>query len=380
MLEPAEGALLAFCREDTTDMKCVMLVGGEGTRLRPLTYSIPKQMLPIVEMTMIERVVDHLSRSGVDEAVLSLGYKPDVFIEAFPDGQLRGVKLKYAVEPEPLDTAGAIKFAAEYAGIDETFLVVNGDVLTDAPPSLLVAFHKSHSAEATVALTPVEDPSAFGVVVTGEDGRVSDFIEKPPAGTAPTNLINAGTYVLEPSVLNRISSGRKVSIEREVFPGLAADGSLYASSSDLYWLDAGTPAQYLQAHQDLLSGIRGPSPHSQAVRIGNDTDIVWSLGDSEIEGSVTGPTMLGAGCRVLVGARVVASTVGSGCVVGSNAIVENSVILPGAVISDGSRVVDSIIGYGAIVGDKALVENLSIVGNGQVIEPGVSLNGDKVPN
>ena len=235
-------------------MKSIILVGGMGTRLRPLTYEMPKQMLPLVGVPMIECVFEMLAPHGITEVILSLGYLPDHFIQAFPDGSIAGVKISYAVEPEPLDTAGAIKFAAEFAGVDDTFLVVNGDVLTDLDVTALLAFHRSHGAEATIALHPVEDPSRFGVVVTDDEGRVSAFIEKPPRDEAPTNLINAGTYVFEPSVLKRIDSGRKVSVERETFPVLAADGKLFAMADGAYWLDTGTPATFLQANIDVLNG------------------------------------------------------------------------------------------------------------------------------
>src|SRR5579863_5337094 len=209
-------------------MRAVILVGGEGTRLRPLTYSVPKQMLPVAEVPLIERVLAHLVGHGVTDVVLSLGYRPDAFIDAFPDGTCAGATLAYAVEEEPLDTAGAIRYAAVSAGIDGTFLVFNGDVLSDLDVTALVAFHHARGAEGTIALTPVEDPSAFGVVETAADGRVRAFIEKPAPGTAPTNLINAGSYVLEASVLSRIPGDRRVNIERETFPAMVADGTLYA--------------------------------------------------------------------------------------------------------------------------------------------------------
>ncbi|HEY1466034.1 MAG TPA: nucleotidyltransferase family protein, partial [Acidimicrobiales bacterium] len=207
-------------------MRAVVLVGGEGTRLRPLTLTTPKQMLPVMEQPMIERVLDQLARHGIDEAVLSLGYRPDAFINAYPEGSVGGVRLAYAVEPEALDTAGAIRFAADHAGIDETFVVVNGDVLTDLDITELVDFHHRHHAEATISLTPVDDPSSYGVVPTDSQGKVEAFIEKPPRDEVPTNLINAGTYVLEPEVLARIPKGRRVSIERETFPTLVEAGTL----------------------------------------------------------------------------------------------------------------------------------------------------------
>ena len=186
-------------------MDAVVLVGGEGTRLRPLTYEIPKQMLPVVGRPMIAHVIEWLAGHGVDRAVLSLGYRADAFIEAFPDNTLAGVALEYVVEPEPLDTAGAVRFAAEKAGVSDTFLVLNGDVLTDFDASGLVEFHRSRPADASIALDAGRRTRrSFGVVPTDEDGRVTAFIEKPPAGQAPTNLINAGIYVLETSVLERI--------------------------------------------------------------------------------------------------------------------------------------------------------------------------------
>ena len=192
-------------------MDAVVLVGGEGTRLRPLTYEVPKQMLPVVERPMIVHVIEWLATHGVDRAVLSLGYRADAFMEAFPSQEIAGVALEYVVEPELLDTAGAIRFAASEAGVKDTFLVLNGDVLTEVDASALVAFHRTRPAQASIALTPVQDPSRFGVVPTDEDGRVTAFIEKPPPGQAPTNLINAGIYVLETSVLEQIPEGRRVS-------------------------------------------------------------------------------------------------------------------------------------------------------------------------
>ena len=188
-------------------MRAVVLVGGFGTRLRPLTEVTPKPLLPVGHRPILEHVVTTLRAGGIDDVVLSLGFRPDAFTDAYPDGTCAGVPLHYAVEPEPLDTAGAIAFAAREAGIDETFVVVNGDVLTDLDVSRLVQVHREHGAEGTIHLTPVDDPSAFGVVEPDEDGRVLRFVEKPPPGTAPTNLINAGTYVLEPSVLARIPVG-----------------------------------------------------------------------------------------------------------------------------------------------------------------------------
>ena len=358
-------------------MRAVVLVGGEGTRLRPLTLTAPKQMLPIVGVPMIERVLAHLARHGIDEAVLSLGYLPAAFTDAYPDGVAAGVALSYAVEPEPLDTAGAIRFAAERAGMDATFVVVNGDVLTDLDLSALVELHRDRRAEGTIALHPVDDPSAFGVVPTDADGRVTAFVEKPRREDAPTNLINAGTYVLEPSVLARVPPGRRVSIERETFPAMAGDGRLYAMADDSYWLDAGTLAAYLQAHADLLEGRRGgpPSPGARAV-----TDGVWVTGAADLAGTVRGGTWLGDGVSIAEGATVVASSLGAGCVVERGATVTASVLLPGARVAADASVSGSVLGPGSTVGERCDVRPLSALGGGVVLPSGTMLDGKRVPD
>jgi mannose-1-phosphate guanylyltransferase len=191
-------------------MRAIVLVGGFGTRLRPLTDQVPKPMLPIGHRPMIVGLVDRLARGGVTDVTLALGFRPEPFVAAFPEGLSGDTVVRYAVEPEPLDTAGAIRFAAEAAGVDETFVVVNGDVVTDLDVASLVAAHRASGAAATIHLTPVADPSAFGVVETAADGRVTRFIEKPEPGATTSTSINAGTYVLEPAVLALIEPGRRV--------------------------------------------------------------------------------------------------------------------------------------------------------------------------
>jgi NDP-sugar pyrophosphorylase family protein len=363
-------------------MKAVVLVGGEGTRLRPLTFTTPKQMLAVVEVPLIERVVGHLASSGVDEVVLSLGYRPDAFITAFPDGTCAGVPVRYAVEPEPMDTAGAIAFAlGEVGRPDDTFLAANGDVLTDADIGALVKFHAAAAeagAKATILLTPVEDPSAFGVVPTDVSGRVTAFIEKPAPGTAPTNLINAGIYVLEPSILDLIPTGRRCSIERETFPRLVGEGRLYAFDSDAYWLDTGTPDKYLQAHNDLLSGRRPgpPAPGATEVAPGH-----WQLGQpGDVAGDIGGGSLLGEGASVAAGASVRGSVVGRGASVGGGAAVVGSVLLAGARVEENARVERSIIGEHAVVGDGAVITNLSVIGGKAEIPPGARLDDRRVPD
>jgi mannose-1-phosphate guanylyltransferase len=214
-------------------LTAVVLVGGEGTRLRPLTERTPKPMLPLGDRPLLAWTFDHLRSHGVDRIVLSCGYLPTAIEAHF------GEQAEYRVEPEPLGTAGAIRFGAD--GIRETFVAVNGDTLRGADLSALVAFHRERGAEATILLEPVEDPSRYGLVRVAEDGRVREFLEKPRPEEIDTNLINAGVYVLEPSVLDLIEPGRAVSIEREIFPQLVARGSCYGLATGGYWLDIGTP-------------------------------------------------------------------------------------------------------------------------------------------
>ena len=331
-------------------MRAVVLVGGFGTRLRPLTSDLPKQMLPIVDRPMIEHVVGHLAAHGVEEVVLSLGFLPDAFRDAYSDGRCAGIPLHYAVEPEPLDTAGAVRFAAEDAGIDEAFLVLNGDVLTDLAVDELIGFHRASGAEATVSLTPVDDPSRYGVVPTDADGRVTGFVEKPPAGAAPCNWINAGTYVFEPSVIDRIEPGRRVSVEREVFPAMADEGVLYGLRSEAYWVDTGTPETYLGVQLDLLDGVRGPA------RSGVDD-----------------------AAEIHPGATVRRSVIGPGAVVAEGSRVCDSVVMAGSRIGEGAVVDGSLVGRNATIGPDARVLGLSVVGHGAEVVAGEHLTGDCRP-
>ncbi len=359
-------------------MRAVVLVGGEGTRLRPLTLTAPKQMLPIVEQPMIERVIDHLARHGIDDAVLSLGYRPDAFINAYPGGTIAGVRLSYAVEPTPLDTAGAIRFAADNADVNETFVVVNGDVLTDSDISELIAFHRRSGAEATISLTPVDDPSGFGVVPTDPSGRVEAFIEKPPRDEAPTNLINAGTYVFEPSVLRRIPTGRRVSIERETFPALVEAGALFALGSDAYWLDTGTPDAYLRAHRDLLLGVRTGPPAPGAVLDPSLGSGVWRIGTVDVQSTKVTRSLFGRGASVAPGAVVEESVIGAGAVIEEGASVIGSVLLPKARVASRATVEGSVIGPGAIVGQRCVIHGLSVIGAGAVTASGTVIDGQRV--
>ena len=359
-------------------MKAVVLVGGEGTRLRPLTTTTPKPLLPIAGQPFLERQLTWLARHDVSEVVLALGYLPDAFVAQFPDGEFAGVQIRYAVESDPLGTAGGIRFAAGAAGIDERFLVCNGDVLTTLDVSALVQFHVDRGADATIHLTHVDDPSPFGVVPTFDDGEVKAFVEKPPLGAAPSNWINAGTYVLEPSVLDRIPADLNVSIERETFPRMLEDRCrLFARGTDDYWLDIGTPEKFLEASSDTIRGAVGVPPLHGAVEIAPG---VWAENGYELaaDASVTAPALLGARCVVESGARIENATISARSVVGADAVVTDAVLLDGARVERAARVAGSIVGPGAIVEERAFVGACSIVGPGAHVAAGTSLQGDRI--
>jgi len=319
-------------------MRAVVLVGGVGSRLRPLTYSVPKPMLPVGHQPIIERLIANLVRGGVTDVTLALGFKPQPFMDAFPDGTCSGATLHYAVEPEPFDTAGAVRFAADASGIDDTFVVANGDVLTDVDIAALVTFHRDRDALATIHLTAVEDPSAFGVVATDANGLVEKFVEKPPPGTAPSNFINAGTYVLDASVLARIPPATRTSIERETFPAIAAGRRLYATATDDYWIDTGRPDLYLSANLDMLLGLRA---------------------HDSCDGVAPGAT-------VSASARVHESLVSPGATIGDDSSLVHSVVLAGAVVGAGASITGSTV-MGRI-GDGATVTGCVIGADGSVAD------------
>ena len=334
-------------------MQAILLVGGLGTRLRPLTLTTPKQMLPVLHRPMLEHVVSGLARHGVERVVLALGYHHDAFRAAYPHGRCAGVELSCVVESEPLDTAGAIRFAYTESGMDAgagTFLVANGDVITDLDAGEMLRLHRSAGAEATIHLIEVEDPSRYGVVVTDSGGRVGAFLEKPQQHPPPSRWINAGTYLMEPSVIGRIDDGRRVSVEREVFPAMAEAGNLWALRRNTYWIDAGTPQTYLQAQLDLLDGRRGPAADGVSAEASVDPTAV-------VERSV-----------VMADAAVAAGSVVRGSAVHSSAVIE-----PGA------QVLDSVVGSGATVGRGAQVSDGTLIGEGFAVQPGLSLSAARVP-
>jgi mannose-1-phosphate guanylyltransferase len=329
-------------------MKAVVLVGGFGTRLRPLTFTTPKPLLPIGRVPMLTRIVRQLAAAGVDEVVLALGFRTEAFAKAYPGDSCEGVRLVCATEPEPLDTAGAIAFAARYAGVDETFVAFNGDIVCDLDVAALVTAHRAGGRAATVYLTKVADPSAYGVAALDGD-RITAFVEKPAPGTAPSDLINGGIYVIEPSVLDSIPEGEKYSIERRVFPALAAAGQLGAYASDAYWLDTGTPDTLRQANIDLVIGAR--------------TQHVEPLPDD---------------ATVADGVLVGRSVVGFGATLDVNVTVAGSVLLDDVRVGAGASVTNSLVGRGALIGPHATIED-SILGDGAVVGAGEHLHGARRP-
>jgi len=284
---------------------------------------------------MIRRLVNRLAEGGVTDVVLALGFKPEPFFAEFPNNMCGEVRMSYAVESTPLDTAGAIGFAARSAGITGTFIVANGDVMTDLNVADLVAFHHRSGAKATISLTPVEDPSQFGIVETDAEGRVLRFVEKPQAGETASRFASAGTYVMDESTLALMPGTEKLSIERVTFPQLVAEGALFAMATNDYWIDAGRPDTYVQANCDVAAQMRNPADaavHADAV----------IASSAVVLDAVVSP-------RVTIGqnAHVSNSVLLNGAVVGNGAVVERSIVM-GNVGSD-ARIADCIVGPTGVV-------------------------------
>ena len=362
-------------------LPAVILVGGQGTRLRPLTDRTRKDMLPLVDRPLLSYTLEHLARHGVEQAVISCGYLPDQIEEAFGGGH-SGVTLEYAVEETPLGTGGAIGFAAR--GLDGSFFALNGDSLREADLDEFVAFHRSTGAKATILLTPVADPSRYGLVRTAPDGRVETFLEKPRPEEIDTDLINAGLYVLEPDVLELIPPDRAVSIEREVFPRLAADGAVYGIALPGYWLDIGTPESYLQAHRDVLERV---FPTEVGNALGADFTLVDPTAEVDPGARLVPPVYVGPGAVVEEGARLGSLAVlGAGSRLAARGIVENAVVGSRATVGAGCSVIGSIVGDDAELGAECELHNLAVVGpgaslgRGNVLDHGLRIGaGERIP-
>ncbi len=328
-------------------MFAVVLVGGFGTRLRPLTDDIPKPMLPVVHRPMIVDLVERLGFAGITDVVLALGFKPEPFAEAFEQDLHGDVRVHYAVEPEPLDTGGAIAFAARWAGIDDTFVIANGDVITDLDLTFLLDVHRRLGGDATIHLTPVEEPSAFGVVEIDAAGVVQRFIEKPQPGETDSNLINAGTYVFEPAVLDLIEPDVRVSVERDTFQKLVDQRRMVGVSTTDYWIDTGRPDQFLQANLDLIRGRRGAIPRA-----------------------------ISRSAFVSVDSMIDTSVISDGAVVGSGAVIVDSVLLPGSRVDAGAVLRNSIVA--GRVGAEARVDDC-VIGAHYTVDPGRVVYGQRLP-
>jgi len=338
-------------------LQALILAGGEGTRLRPLTSTVPKPVVPLVAQPFISYMLEWLRSHGVDDVVLACGFMAAGVRQVLGDGSRLGIRLRYVEEPEPLGTGGALKYAEQL--LDERFLMLNGDVLTDIDLGAQLAQHERTGARATLALIAVEDPSAYGLVRLRGDGSVSEFVEKPGPEQIDTNLVNAGVYVLQRSVLEAMPpAGANVSIERDVFPELV-DHGLYGFEARGYWLDIGTPQRYLQATFDILEG-------------NVSTEVGGRLGDcglrliddsADVRGRISAPAVIGAGCEIAAGALVGGRTVlGREVRIGEGAHVESSVLLDGVSVGARSSVSGSILGSGAAIGEHCQIDGGVVLG------------------
>jgi NDP-sugar pyrophosphorylase family protein len=342
-------------------MKAILLAGGQGTRLRPLTLNTPKPVVPIFDRAFLTYQIDLLKQvPEIDEVVLSLNYQPEAIAAVFGDGSALGIRMRYVVEPEPLGTGGGIKFAAR--GIDGPIVVFNGDVLTEIDLKAVIALHHQRHARATIVLTPVENPSAFGLVETDERQNIRRFIEKPKPGEITTNRINAGIYVLDTSTFDRIPDGVSWSIERKYFPSLIERGETFlAFDYQGYWIDIGTPEKYLQVHHDILAGrfraapfVEQPAPRacvSSNARISPDA-------------TIESPCFVDDDVIVEAGARIAPlSVVGRGVRIGAKAVVDGSILWPGCDVGPGALVQRAIAGRDTRIGANATVATGAVLGD-----------------
>ncbi|HEX6390536.1 MAG TPA: NDP-sugar synthase [Solirubrobacteraceae bacterium] len=340
-------------------MQAVILVGGEGTRLRPLTTGTPKPIVTFVDRPFMGFMLEWLARHGVDEVIMACGFLATKVKDVLGDGSRFGVRLTYFEEPEPRGTAGALKFVE--SDLQERFLMLNGDVLTDVDVSAQIAQHERTGASGTLGLVEVDDPSAYGLVLRNSDHSVSGFLEKP----GPEQLegvdryfISAGIYVLERSVLDLIEPDRNVSIEREIWPALVGNGLYGYGAEGAYWLDIGTPDRYLQGTADILSGA---------------VQTAVSASDLASGPHVRGPVIVGDGAQFGAGAQVIGpAVIGAGVELGAGALVERSVVLDGGRIGEAAHVRDAILAPNVTLGAHTRVEGQAVLGEG------VTLGGENV--
>lgn len=354
-------------------MKAVVLIGGKGTRLRPITHTVPKAMVPLCNKPYIHYMVDTIREAGLDGVVFSMGYLPEPIRQYFSGQELDGFSLEYVVEEYPLGTAGGIKNVERYLE-EGPFVVTNGDVLTGLNLAEVIEAHQGSSALATITLTSVEDPMAYGLVEVDHDLLVKRFVEKPSIDETHTSLINAGIYILEREVLNMIPKGREVSIEREIFPELQAMGKLRAFVSSSYWRDIGTPRNYLAASHDVLSGVIGRRDGFQYTNVHRSAKVSKDV-------TLLPPLSIAEGCEIGAGATIGSRTsLGRGCCIGEGAMVEGSILFEGVRVGEGTIIRNSIVGPGATIEAGSIVRGLSVLGancvveRGNVLDQGIRLN------
>jgi NDP-sugar pyrophosphorylase family protein len=342
-------------------MKAILLAGGKGTRLRPLTLHTPKPVVPIFDRAFLHYQIDLLRQvPEVDEVILSLNYQPRRIEEVFGDGAGTGVRLRYVVEPSPLGTGGAIRYAAQ--GIDDTLIVFNGDVMTSVDVNAVVKLHRERQAKATIVLTPVDNPTAYGLVETEADGRVRRFLEKPNADEITCDTINAGIYILEPSTFDRIPRDVSYSIERAYFPSLIERNETFVAYVDRgYWIDIGTPEKYLQVHRDMFDGR-----FSGGIFVGADRSRPMVSSEARIEDGVTvdGPCFIDAGAHVKAGAKIGPYTVlGRGVQVEEGAELHDTIVWPNTRIGQAATVQGPIIGRNCHIGRNAVLKSRAVLGD-----------------
>ena len=337
---------------DKTPLTAVILVGGEGTRLRPLTDSVPKSMVPVLNQPFLEHVIAYLKKYGVGHIILTLSYRPEVIQAYFGDGKAIQVPLTYCVEDSPLGTAGAVKNTEPH--LDGTFIVLNGDIFTDLDIADMLSFHRRRKAEATIALTWVDNPCTFGVVETDADGRVRRFIEKPAPDKVTTNWINAGVYILEPEVLEHVPAGSHYMFEKGLFPLLLELGeSVYGYQYRGYWLDMGTPGKYLCLNCDLLSSRAGSALIDDVSKLACDPKAVVHPSARIAASAVIAPK-----CQIGPGVQIKGPVIiAPGCSIGENAILEEVVLWNGVNIGRGAFLKRCVIGSNARIKDNARITN-----------------------
>ena len=351
-------------------MKAVILVGGEGTRLRPLTYSMPKTMVPILNRPFLEHMLKYMKSHSIDDVVLALCYLPDHIRDYFGDGSDHGVKLTYAVESSPLGTAGAVKNVAQH--LDETFFVFNGDVFTDMNLTAMLETHRKKSAKATIALTPVDDPTMYGVVETDTNSRIKRFIEKPKREAVTSNMINAGTYILEPDLLDHIPANQSYTFEHGLFPLLLEHRDpFYSFNSHGYWIDIGTPSKYIQVNNDLLTGeIATHFPGSLYSKT------VWVEEGCRIhpKANIEGPAVIGRNCVIETQAHIKGpAVIGPDCYISAGSLVEKSIVWHNVSIGKGAKLRQCIVADAVSIGESCEIADGCIIGNKVYIEQNTRL-------